>query len=456
MRSNGLRCCNNVTPPGFCKQKQTEFLDFEPAPVQHAASNLGLNAYQGAVLIRFEKTRHPNTTVSDQNVIGEDMKKILLGTTAVIALGTMTTEAFAADKIKLGLGGFMKEYLGVTNNDDVASTNSGSARDKDISQFTDTEVYFTGSTTLDNGIKVAATIEMEADQGSGTSGIDRSFLTISSDAVGSLAIGSTPHFGEGNLVRVPNASGNFDWDDLRPWVGYSDSATSTTGTTVWSNASNYAMGNQVGGDSAKLSYTSPTFSGVTVGASYTAAEAPNASDARRVDGNTLSDGYTYGIRYSGDLGGAAVKADVTRANIGTENQELTHGGLTVSMAGFTVGGGYTDVNKTGVVGGATTDDGLTNVDGNTWELGVSYATGPYTVSAAYMSAEDNGVSTVAGDDKDHAWKVAATYDMGAGVALTANYFRITADLEDTGTATTVATGKSITASGVIAGIEVGF
>ena len=380
------------------------------------------------------------------------MKKILLGTTAVIALGTMTTEAFAADKIALGLGGFMREYVGITNNDDVAATTGSVARDKDISQYTDTEVYVSGSTTLDSGIKVAATIEIEADQDA-TQNVDRSYLTISSDAVGSLAVGTTPHFGEGNLVRVPNANGNHDWDDLRNWVGYSDS--STGGTTTFANASNHAMGNQWGGDSSKLSYTSPTFNGVTVGASYTAAENANASNARRVAG-TQNDGYTYGIRYSGDLGGAAVKADVTRGNFGDEDQELTHAGLTVSMAGFTVGGGYTDVNKTGVVGGATTDNGNWNVDGNTWELGAAYATGPYTVSAAYMSAKDNGLTTVSGDDKDHAWKVAAAYDMGAGVALVANYFRITSDRENGATSTTVATGKSITASGVIAGIEVGF
>ncbi|WP_069959464.1 porin [Magnetovibrio blakemorei] len=376
------------------------------------------------------------------------MKKILLGTTAVIALGSMTTEAFAADKIQLSVGGFMKEYLGITNSDEEATTN-GSARDKDISQYTDTEIHFKGSTTLDSGIKVAATIEVEADQDGGTAdrrNVDRSFLTISSDAVGSLVIGSAPHFGEGNLVRVPNASGNFDWDDLDDWGGIARSATGATG--AFANASATIMGNQIGGDSAKLSYTSPTFSGVSVGASYTAAEAANASDARRVAG-TQNDGYTYGIHYSGDLGGAAVNADVTRANHGTNNTEITHAGLTVGMAGFTVGGGYSDVNDTQSVAGRTLNG---SQDGNTWELGVSYATGPYTVSAAYMKAEQVQSIATAGDDKDTAWKIAATYDMGAGVALTANYFNLKADPEGN----TALTQTSRTINGVIAGIEVGF
>lgn len=377
------------------------------------------------------------------------MKKILLGTTAVIALGTMTTEAFAADKIKLSVGGFMKEYLGITNSDEVASTDSAAARDKDISQFTDTEIHFLGSTTLDSGLKVAVTVEMEADQGAaGSTGplnVDRSYLTISSDALGSLAVGSTPHFADSNLVRVPNASGNFDWTDTDSWAGIATSATASTAafTTTAPDISG------VGGDSAKLSYTSPTFAGLTIGASYTAAETANASDARRAPG-TLSDGYTYGARWAGDLGGAAIAADVTHMNFGDVNQSINHFGLNVGMAGFTVGGGYSDFDDTQSAAGKAANVSTTVTDGNAWELGVGYVTGPYSVSVGYMAAEDDGTVAGAGGDKDTKWKVAGSYDMGAGVALTANYFHNKRDAE--GTAATTAS----TITGVIAGIEVNF
>ena len=367
------------------------------------------------------------------------MKKILLGTTAVIALGTMSSEAFAADKIKLELGGFMRHYVGLTNSDEVASTDSAAARDKDISQFSNTEIYFTGNTTLDNGIKVAARIEMEAD-GDQNKNVDRSWLAVSSDAMGSLSIGNHPHFGNDNLVRVPNA-GNFDWGDTDSWAGTATVA--TTSSVVFAPASlDISDG---GGDSAKLKYVSPNFSGVTVGMSYSAAEDGDASNARRVTGD-LHDGYTFGAAWSGDLGGAAVSADVTRMNFGANNQDITHVGLNVGMAGFTVGGGYSDFNDTAT--------GSSAADGQAWELGVSYATGPYSVSAGYMAAEDKNTVATAGDDKDTKWNIAATYDMGAGVALSANYFHSKADPEGTGT--TIATGKSTSVSGLIAGIEVGF
>jgi len=367
------------------------------------------------------------------------MKKILLGTTAVIALGTMTTQAFAAEKIKLGLGGFMRQYVSVVNNDEVASTSSGAARDKSFGQGTNTEVYFSGSTVLDNGIKVAAKIEMEAD-GDVNKNVDRSYLTISSDAMGSLTVGNAPHFGDGNLVRVPNA-GNFDWGDTDSYASTAVSATaSSTGfATVAPDIS------AAGGDSVKLSYASPSFSGVTVGFSYAAEEDGDLSNAKTVAGSA-EDGATVGIAYSGELGGAAVSADLTRMRFGGDNADITHVGLNVGMAGFTVGGGYSDFNDTAA--------GSSARDGEAWELGVAYETGPYTVSAAYMVAKEKATTATAGDDKDTKWNIAATYSLGGGVALSANYFNSKADPEGNGT--TIATGKSTQVSGLIAGIEVGF
>jgi len=373
------------------------------------------------------------------------MKKILLGTTAVIALGTMTTEAFAAEKIKLGLGGFMRHYVGLSNNDEVASTSSGAARDKDISQFSNTEIYFTGNTTLDNGLKVAARVEMEAD-GAVSKNIDRSWLSVSSDAMGTFSIGHMPHFGGDNAVRVPNA-GNFDWTDTADsWN--SVATVSTTSSSAFASAAHGLDFVAWGGDAVKLKYASPSFSGVTVGASYSAAQAADGSNARRVAG-TASDGYSYGVGYSGDVSGVAVSASLARGALANKNRETTHFGLNVGMAGFTVGGGYADFNERRSNVGTNESQ-----DGSAWELGVAYETGPYAVSAAYMSDKKKGLTATAGDDKDTKWNIAATYDMGAGVALTADYYHAKADPEGAGT--TIATGKSTSVSGLIAGIEVGF
>lgn len=378
------------------------------------------------------------------------MKKILLGTTAVIALATLSTEAFAADKIKLGLGGFMRHYAGVSNHDEVAATAlSSTARKVNLQQWSNTEVYFRGATTLDNGLTVSVDIQREADKSTAARN-DISSLKIASDAMGALTVGSTTHAGDDFLVRVPQVNG-LDWGDTDKFGGVATAAGTASATWAPSSVDITDMGGKAG----KLKYVTPTFSGFTGYASYTAAETLDISSvtASVASRNTSHDGSTMGVAYEGELSGVAVSADVTHfRNNGTMN--VTHGGLSVGMAGFTVGGGYSDFNDdTSVNTLAATTSNVTN-DGNAWELGVGYETGPYSLAVGYMDASSKGTIATVGDNEDRRWNVGAAYDLGAGVALTADYFHNQANPEGTGT--TVATGKETTVSGVLAGIEVGF
>ena len=51
------------------------------------------------------------------------MKKILLGTTAIVAAGMIAApSADAADKIKLSVGGYMNQWFGYTTADDDSKT----------------------------------------------------------------------------------------------------------------------------------------------------------------------------------------------------------------------------------------------------------------------------------------------------------------------------------------------
>ncbi|HEY9164446.1 MAG TPA: porin [Magnetovibrio sp.] len=363
------------------------------------------------------------------------MKKILLGTTAVVALATMSTEAFAADKISLGLGGFMRQYVGVTNSDEVANAGTNNTdRAMNLSQWSNTEVHFKGSTTLDNGLAVSVKIEKEADK-AGT-GTDATELTVSSDAMGALTLGGTPHAGDDFRVGAPNA-GNFDWTDTDPWV----SVGSTTANAQ--QAAPVARDiTDMGDKSIKVKYVSPSFSGVNVFGSYTAAEGSNTHNARNLARNRTNDGSTLGVAYSGEMSGATISAAAIHARTNGTG-EVNNFGLNVGMAGFTVGGAYAEFD------GDTA--GNTGNYGKAWELGVAYETGPYSVSARYMASDDKGVIATAGKDKDKKYQVAGTYDMGAGVALTATYFHSKFDTE--GAARAAADG---TVSGLIAGIEVGF
>ncbi|MCW8915232.1 MAG: porin, partial [Magnetovibrio sp.] len=303
-------------------------------------------------------------------------------------------------------------------------------------QWGNSEVFFSGSTTLDNGLKVAAKVELEANQGAASDSIDRSYLTISSDEMGALTMGAAPHAADDMDVRAPNA-GNLDWRDTDNFAGSATAATAAT--TVYTNSSNsiYQWGNH---DGIKVKYASPNFSGVTVGGSWSSiANGVETEDGRLIT-TAQDDTWTVGAKYSGDFDGVGVNASLVHGTA-VSNIEQTALGLSVSTAGFTIGGSYSDFND-------TRNNPTDSNDGEGWELGVGYETGPYSVSAAYMTASNKDTTAIAGDNEDTKWNVVATYDMGAGVALSATYFKSEADAEGTTAAVDV--------NGLIAGIEVGF
>jgi len=374
------------------------------------------------------------------------MKKILLGTTALIALGSISGQALAAEKIKLQLGGFMRQYVGLVNHDEGASTaNSGTARGVDLQQYANSEIYFNGSTTLDNGLTVSVENQLESStrDGAGTSKrkFDTTNITVSSDAMGALTIGSTQHALDAFQVRAPMA-GHFDWGDFGSFSRTSKNA--GTASQAYTDATGVNM-DDTGGKGMKLKYISPSYSGVNAFISYAAATGVDG----QVTGvtNAQTDSYSYGVAYQGEVSGASISADVIHALVNTD-MDQNHFGLTVGMAGFTVGGGYNSYND---LRGATTAT-KANSDGNGYELGVAYETGPITASVDYSKVSLKGDTSVAGDNKDTKWMVAGTYDLGAGVALNATYFKMKADRE----AATTLLKKSHNVNGILAGIEIGF
>ncbi|MBL4692611.1 MAG: porin, partial [Magnetovibrio sp.] len=165
--------------------------------------------------------------------------------------------------------------------------------------------------------------------------------------------------------------------------------------------------------------------------------------------NASTDTYSYGIGFSGELSGASVSADLMHAKVNADYDE-NHLGLSVGMAGFTVSGSYIDYND---LRGTVAADKAAQ-DGSTYELGVGYATGPYSVAVAYSKSKSTGDTSVAGDNTDNRWLVSAAYDLGAGVALTGNYFSNERNPEGAAASTNATDTFKVT--GVVAGIAVSF
>jgi len=86
----------------------------------------GLKTGAGKTAERTEQNRpedegHPGSvpvSVAIANLGNLEMKKVLLGTTALLGAGLVASPAFAADGIKLGVGGFFKEAYMVNFDDD--------------------------------------------------------------------------------------------------------------------------------------------------------------------------------------------------------------------------------------------------------------------------------------------------------------------------------------------------
>ncbi|MDV7339862.1 porin [Terasakiella sp. A23] len=366
------------------------------------------------------------------------MKKFLAGTTALVATAIVAGQAQAADPIKLSLGGFAEAWVGYADQEAVGDNDYASAT---VQQ--DTEVHFTGSTKLDNGLTVGVTIEMEAD--SNATEQDEVFVSVASDSLGELQIGVVP--------GAANAMGN-----IAPEVGIGNNDGDVE-NWIASNITNadFANNTLTAGDTGqKVVYYTPNFGGFQVGTSYGIIPEVPASTVNVGGTNTGSDiQYTVAVAYSGDFGGVSVAADAGYElidNGGTNgtsvnNESVGRAGLNVGVAGFTIGGSYIAKDNVGSV---------SSKDMTGWDAGVSYATGPYGVSFSYMSLSQDdktagSVAAVQEDEKD-TWMVSGSYDLGAGVAFKGSVFG--ADFDDASATGTNALDND--GFGVVAGLEVSF
>ena len=349
------------------------------------------------------------------------MKKVLFSTTALAAAGALAfgaNDALAASKAKpvsISVGGYMAAYAGFAEQSgSFESTGNATAR-VGYDQFNvvnDSEIYFKGSTKLDNGLGVSVTVQLESDQKNNGTQIDESYMTLSG-GFGSLLLGSTKGAGVKMNVDAPSAGGlGLTNTDHNNWIiAPSTVSVASTGTTV-TGAS----------DKMKVVYMSPTIAGgLSVGASVEPSNT-TVNTMPATGGNSGTDSQTYDgvVRYSSKMGGATVKANVGYGEVhGTaaNSTKSTRGGLSVSTGGITVGMSYKQVDDidTGKSGTSTSDE-LT-----AYNMGLSYKAGATTLAASYGHAEMPLATGTSGDDELDKYVLGANYTMGPGVTLTGQF-----------------------------------
>ncbi|WP_096702538.1 porin [Magnetospirillum sp. 15-1] len=426
------------------------------------------------------------------------MKKILCASTALVAAGMLTAgAASAAEKIKLNVGGYSKwwvvgawqekEFQNGNNGTIGASANGGSAggvQRQNVDVKGDNEVWFSGSTALDNGLKVGVMMSLE---GGGhtdgvTDGIDQSYAWIEG-GFGKVLIGAHANGTALLHVQAPDAASNFgnggmmmgNWAIAKPSgvmgmnqrVGYT---TSSSTTAIISD------------DKAeKITYVAPSFYGLTLGASYIPNVSKTLWSGNGASTNQLNTNNSFGGQHSrgagssgmGAFGGAAMYANTfgpvgVKASAGYVWVDLTATGgaenaLTqqaygaqLSYAGFTLGGSVqraSDDKKNGgvqsaVLGGTAqvgnyggkgyyanaataatrgTVNSELDFGGVAYDIGLQYASGPYAVSFAYFKSSVVGDTNLRmgtpGADKDdtiEAYQASGKYNLGPGVDVLAS------------------------------------
>jgi len=207
------------------------------------------------------------------------MKKLLLGSTALVAGGLMAAPAMAADPIKIGVGGYYQFFVnaGQIEGSYALSQSAGAGQStqyKGLSFYQEGEIHFTGQSKLDNGTTVGLTVELEGwnSATSTTSGagsvrqIDEAFLFAFGDW-GRVEFGSRDQASYRMYYGVPSAAavytGPFQHNSAATWAN----AIVLAANPTLSGITFLTIGGQMQ-DVNRINYFTPRFMGLQVGVGY--------------------------------------------------------------------------------------------------------------------------------------------------------------------------------------------
>ena len=342
------------------------------------------------------------------------MKKQLLSTSA-IALGVAIAAPASAAEWDVKFGGFMSQHVFYS---DVSTTGDSTAGQSfsGFDTFNNSEIHFTPSVTLDNGITFGVNIQLEGNNNGGGF-IDESYMTISGDQLGRIVIGNENSAGYLSMVAAPTVTSAFiNSPSISGFLPF----TSVAGSIPFRDAQHSSYTEVAGNnDVNRISYYTPSFNGLVVGVSYANNDSTNAGNNFSVDQNAagqVNDIIDIGVNYSGSFGAVDVnvggrygRGTVTNTP-GVSDPETWGAGASVSFGGFTIGGSYADSDNGGEggIGGVGRGE-----DSRGWSLGATYQTpGPWSFEAVtYQGSADRP----GGDDDYEAYRIGASRDLGPGV-----------------------------------------
>jgi outer membrane protein OmpU len=332
------------------------------------------------------------------------MKKILLSTSTLYAVA-IAAPAFAQttnEPVKLGIGGYFNSAYGYIVSQNGAGKNGKRADDID----TDAILNFKGSTKLDNGIVVGASMQLRATNQNlaesssptlSTTGspdtVKRSYAYIRTD-FGEVRIGDDDDARRQKAMTAPIAGPLFGANT--PDIIFSNGP-GLTNTTMRKLEAEKRI--------SRLAYFTPTIAGFSFAFSYApggekggtgSGNAPNNTPTNNVAAvnNAISAAGSYSGKFGdfgldayvgGSAGHRMYAAPVGNNITGRNNPVAISGGGVVTWGPFAFGGAYEYLydrdtpNNT-----ATVSSG--HQARNTWDIGPRYTMGPFSVSVDWTRA----------------------------------------------------------------------
>ncbi len=370
------------------------------------------------------------------------MKKVLMGTSAIALASAFATAAHSAEW-NVKVGGYHNQFIGFASVDQA--NNAGADFDGvDVKQ--NAEIFFLPSITLDNGLKFGANVQLESN--ASPDRIDESFLFVKG-SFGEINLGSENSAGYKMHYAAPNVAifgyNSPSTNAFVPWSGGGAANGLFRGTI----ASTY-LENARNNDSDRITYYTPRFAGFQVGASY--ARDDNQDNNAQEDANaasSINDLFDIGANYVNDFGGVNVAVS---ARWGIASQEAAVAGqagndptvlgfgANIGFGGVTLGGSWSEQNDS--QGGA--------LDGTSYDIGIKYATGPWSFSATYFHGEnrDDDVLGTGLDEEQDTFGVGINYQLAKGVRLNGFAFYLDFQEDDPNAATNRDTDGFVIGTGI--------
>ena len=285
----------------------------------------------------------------------------LAGLLAVAAAPAMAQGDQSA--LKLDLGGYFRGYVAYSSQDTrqnvpaAAATVGTNADERSFDILRDTEVHFTGETTLDNGLTVGVHVEAMSDMGDGFA-VDKSYL-YTSGSWGRMNFGGED--GAAYLLQVAAPSADSNYDGIRQYINgfnYAISPATAHNPVAGNTSTPFNFANI---DPSSVAQFAPA---TLVGGVYTA---PAANNAFIATASTDAEVNTFG-RWNGAFLKEDYAQDATRFA-----DKLTY--LSPVFNGFQAGVSYTPDVTSGVasrgLNGVGSDD-VINSFGDAWDLAARY------------------------------------------------------------------------------------